>query len=287
MTKRLTKVKFTNLDKILYPEPKITKAQVVEYYIKLAPKILGLLKDRPAVLNRFPDGVDKEGFYEKDAPVGTPPWVKVFKRYSETAKRELAYILCNDLDTLIWLANLAALEIHVTLSKAASFESPDLVLFDIDPEPPASFDDAIDVALLLKEKLDNLNLRSYIKTSGMKGLHVVIPVSEGYAFRQTREFTHHIGQQLAKESKIIVSEFPRSRDPGTVFVDYLQNAHGRTMICPYSLRANPQATVSMPLEWKDVKKGLKPEGFTLLSVIKYEKNSWEGLLTNRQRLEVS
>jgi len=287
MAERLTKVKFTNLDKILYPEAKITKAQIIEYYIKLAPKILKLLADRPAVLNRFPEGVDKPGFYEKDAPVGTPSWVKVFKRYSETAQRELAYILCNDLDTLIWLANLAALEIHVTLSKAASFESPDLVLFDIDPEPPASFNDAIDTALLLKEKLDALSLRSYVKTSGMKGLHVVIPISEGYTFRQTREFTHDIGQQLAKESKIIVSEFPRSRDPGTVFVDYLQNAHGRTMICPYSLRASSQATVSMPLDWKDVKKGLKPQDFTLLSVVKHEKNPWEGLLTDRQRLEVS
>ena len=287
MIERLTKVKFTNLDKILYPEAKITKAQIIEYYIKLAPKILKLLADRPAVLNRFPEGVDKPGFYEKDAPVGTPSWVKVFKRYSETAQRELAYILCNDLDTLIWLANLAALEIHVTLSKAESFESPDLVLFDIDPEPPASFNDAIDVALLLKEKLDALSLHSYVKTSGMKGLHVVIPVSGGYTFRQTREFVHRIGQELAKESEIIVSEFSQSRDAGTVFVDYLQNAHGRTMICPYSLRASSQATVSTPLDWKDVKKGLKPQDFTLFTVVKHEKNPWEGLLTDRQRLEVS
>lgn len=279
-------MKFTNLDKILYPELKITKAQIVEYYIKLAPKILSLLTDRPAVLNRFPDGVDKLGFYEKDAPLGTPSWVKVFKRYSETAERELAYILCNDLDTLVWLANLAALEIHVTLSQAESFESPDLVLIDIDPEPPAGFDDAIDAALLLKEKLDALSLHSYVKTSGMKGLHVVIPVSEGYAFRQTREFAHHIGQQLAKESEIIVSEFSKSRDPGTVFIDYLQNAHGRTMICPYSLRANPKATVSAPLDWRDAEKGLKPEDFTLFTVTKSEKNPWKKLLDDKQQLEV-
>jgi len=286
MTEGLTRVKFTNLDKILYPELKITKAQIVEYYIKLAPKILSLLTDRPAVLNRFPDGVDKLGFYEKDAPLGTPSWVKVFKRYSETAERELAYILCNDLDTLVWLANLAALEIHVTLSQAESFESPDLVLIDIDPEPPAGFDDAIDAALLLKEKLDALSLHSYVKTSGMKGLHVVIPVSEGYAFRQTREFAHHIGQQLAKESEIIVSEFSKSRDPGTVFIDYLQNAHGRTMICPYSLRANPKATVSAPLDWRDAEKGLKPEDFTLFTVTKSEKNPWKKLLDDKQQLEV-
>jgi bifunctional non-homologous end joining protein LigD len=287
VAEKFTKVKFTNLDKILYPELKITKAQVIEYYIKMAPKMLGFLANRPAALNRFPNGVAEEGFYEKDAPSGTPSWVKIFKRYSEFAERELAYILCNDLDTLVWLGNLAALEIHLTLSKADSFESPDLVLFDIDPEPPANFNDAMDTALLLKEKLNALSLHSYVKTSGMKGLHVVIPVSEGYTFRQSRKFVHSIGQQLAKESEIIVSEFPRSREPGTVFIDYLQNSHGRTMICPYSLRATPHATVSAPLDWNEVKKGIKPKDFNLFSVIKREKNPWEGMLKDRQRLEVS
>jgi bifunctional non-homologous end joining protein LigD len=284
---KLTKVKFTNLDKILYPEIKITKAQVIEYYIKMAPKMLELLANRPAVLNRFPNGVAEEGFYEKDAPSGTPSWVKTFKHYSETAKRELSYVLCNDLDTLVWLGNLAALEIHLTLSKAESFESPDLVLFDIDPEPPLGFDHVINVVLLLKEKLDALGLHSYVKTSGKKGMHIIIPVKEGYTFQQTREFVHNIGKQLTRESEIIVSELPQSREPGTVFIDYLQNSHGRTMICPYSLRATPQATVSTPLDWNEVRKGIKPEGFNLFSVVKREKNPWEGMLKDRQRLEVS
>ncbi|HVP40930.1 MAG TPA: non-homologous end-joining DNA ligase [Candidatus Krumholzibacteriaceae bacterium] len=287
MPEKLTKVKFTNLDKILYPEIKITKAQVIEYYIKMAPKMLELLANRPAVLNRFPNGVAEEGFYEKDAPSGTPSWVKTFKHYSETAKRELSYVLCNDLDTLVWLGNLAALEIHLTLSKAESFESPDLVLFDIDPEPPLGFDHVINVVLLLKEKLDALGLHSYVKTSGKKGMHIIIPVKEGYTFQQTREFVHNIGKQLTRESEIIVSELPQSREPGTVFIDYLQNSHGRTMICPYSLRATPQATVSTPLDWNEVRKGIKPEGFNLFSVVKREKNPWEGMLKDRQRLEVS
>lgn len=287
MANKLTKVRFTNLDKIIYPEMKITKAKIIEYYIKMAPRMLEFLKNRPAVLTRFPDGVDKEGFYEKNAPAGTPSWVKVSRRYSETAKREISYILCDDLDTLIWLGNLAALEIHLTLSKADSFEKPDLMLFDIDPEPPLTFDDVVVVALLLKEELDALDLRSYVKTSGKKGIHVVVPVKEGGTFQQTREFAHTIGKQLAKESKIIVSEFPRSRERGTVFADYLQNSHGRTMICPYSLRATPKATVSMPLEWKEVRKGIKPEDFNLFSAVKREKNPWEGILKDRQRLEVS
>jgi bifunctional non-homologous end joining protein LigD len=216
--------------------------------------------------------------------MGTPPWVKTFRRYSETAKREIHYIVCNDLDTLLWLANLAALEIHMTLSRADSFESPDLALIDIDPEPPASYDDAVGVALLLKEQLDALGLRAYIKTSGKKGLHAVIPVVDGYTFRQTREFVHQIGKQLARESDIVVSEFSKSRDPGTVFIDYLQNSHGRTMICPYSLRATSRATLSMPLEWTQIRHGLNPEEFNILSALENQGNPWKDLFHDKQRL---
>jgi bifunctional non-homologous end joining protein LigD len=287
MSEKFTKVEFTNLDKVLYPALQITKAKVIEYYIKEAPDMLELLFNRPAVLTRFPNGVDKEGFYEKDAPTGTPSWVGIFKRYSETAQREIAYILCNDLDTLAWIANLAALEIHMTLSKTDSYEHPDFVFLDIDPEPPAGFNDAVSTALLLKEKTDTLSLKSYVKTSGKKGLHIIIPIINEYTYRQTREFAHQIGKQLTKESTIVVSEFSQSRVPGTVFIDYLQNSHGRTMVCPYSLRATPQATVSTPLVWDDVKKGLKPEEFNLFTVAKLEENPWEGLLETRQRLEVS
>jgi len=286
VTEKLTRARFTNLGKILYPEIKITKAQVIEYYVKMAPKMLGFLADRPAVLNRFPNGVSEEGFYEKDAPSGTPSWVKIFKKYSESAEREIAYVLCNDLDTLVWLGNLAALEVHITPSMASTFESPDFVFFDIDPEPPLGFDDVVNVALMLKEKLDHLGVRSYMKTSGKKGMHTIIPV-KAYTFQQAREFVHEIGRQLAKESELVVSEFSRSREPGTIFIDYLQNSHGRTMICPYGLRATALATVSTPLDWGEVKKGLKPDDFTLFSVVKREKNPWEGLLEDRQRLEVS
>jgi bifunctional non-homologous end joining protein LigD len=287
MGKPLTKVEFTNLTKILYPDPKITKAKVIEYYVKKAPLMLDMLADRPIVLTRFPDGIDKPGFYEKDAPLGTPSWVETFKRYSESAERDINYIIVNELDTLVWLANLAALEMHMTLAKKDSFESPDLVLFDIDPEPPADFDDAIGVTILLKEKLDKLGLASYVKTSGKKGLHVIIPIIGDYTFLQTREFVHQIGKYLTKESDIVVSEFSKSKDPGTVYIDYLQNSHGRTMVCPYSLRATPNATVSTPLNWEDVKKGIKPDVFNMFNVAKIENAPWKGILMNRQKLEVA
>jgi bifunctional non-homologous end joining protein LigD len=286
LNEKLTKVDFTNLDKILFPKLGITKAQVVEYYIRAAPKMLELLADRPIVLTRFPNGIDEKGFYEKDAPQGTPPWVKTVKIYSETAKHNVEYVLVNDLDTLIWLANLAAIEIHMPLSRVDAREKPGFVLFDIDPEPPATFQDAISVALSLKEKLDQLGLQSYVKTSGKKGLHIVIPIQRDYTYLVTREFAHVIGQHLAKETEIVVSEFSETKKPNKVFMDYTQNSHGKTMVIPYGLRATPQATVSTPLEWTEVKKGLKPEEFNLFSVVEHKKDPWKGILQNTQKLEV-
>ncbi len=286
MMHELTKVSFTNLDKILYPGLDLKKSRVIEYYIRIAPLMLPFLRDRAIVLNRYPDGIGRAGFYEKDSPSGKPPWVKTFKRYSQTAHREINYIICNDLDTLVWMANLASLEINITLSAADSFDTPDLVLFDLDPEPPVTFDEAMDVALLLKEKLDGLNFKSYVKTSGKKGLHVVLPVVGSYNFRQTREFVHQFGKFLARESDLIVSEFSKSRDPGTVFIDYLQNNRGKTMIAPYSLRAEPSAPVSTPLEWGELKKGLRPEEFNIFTILKRKKDPWEGLLESKQKLEV-
>src|SRR4030067_2861976 len=142
--KDLTKVDLKNLDKIFYPEIKVTKGQVVEYYIRLAPKMLPIIADRPLVLTRYPDGVDKDkvSFYEKNSPEGTPEWVKTKTIYSETSQRDIDYIICNDLDTLIWLANLAAIEIHMPFSKVDSREKTDFVLFDADSEPPASLEAA-------------------------------------------------------------------------------------------------------------------------------------------------
>jgi bifunctional non-homologous end joining protein LigD len=283
---KLTKVEFSNLDKALYSDAGITKAQVIEYYIRLAPKMLTILTDRPLALARFPDGIDKPGFYEKDAPPGTPRWMKTFTRYSETAQRQVRYVVCNNLDTLLWLANLAALELHVSLSRMDQFEKPDIILFDFDPNPPADVDNVVEAVLLLKEKLEALGLRSFVKTSGKRGLHVVIPIIREYTFKQTREFVHQVARSLNKESPIIISEFQKVKQPGTVYVDYLQNAHGKTMVCPYSLRAVPRATVSTPLDWKEVKKGLKPEEFTLAKTMKTVSNPWQNLLTEKQRLVV-
>ena len=281
---RLTKARFTNLNKIIYPDLKISKSKIIEYYIKIAPKILNYLEDRLLVTTRYPDGINKEGFYEKNAPKGTPSWVETYRRYSKTTKRNLDYIICNNLDTLLWLANLAALELHIPLAKKNSYEKPDLILFDIDPEPPADINNAIEIAKLLKEFLDDLSLVSFIKTSGKKGFHILVPIIPENSYKITREFVHQIGKKLSKENNFIVSEFSRSQEPGTVYLDYVQNSLGKTMICPYSLRATRIASVSTPLDWNHLQKGLKPEKFNIFSVVETKSNPWHGFWDQKQKL---
>ncbi len=286
--KQLTKVELKNLDKIFYPKIKVTKAQIIEYYIKLAPKILPIIADRPLVLTRYPDGIEGEkvSFFEKNAPEGTPNWVKTKKIYSPTSKRDVHYIVCNDLDTLIWLANLAALEIHMPFSKIESLDKPDLLFFDVDPEPPATLSDAAEVALLLKDKLLDLGLTPFVKTSGKKGLHVVIPINPDHTFEKARACVHEVGIELAKENEIVVSEFKDTKKPGKVFADYLQNSPLRTMVVPYSLRPTPDATASTPLEWSEVKKGINPSDFNIFTVVKRKSDPWKNIFEKRCKLEI-
>jgi bifunctional non-homologous end joining protein LigD len=281
---KVGRVSVTNLDRVIYPELHVAKKEVIEYYIRIAPRMLPFLADRPLVMQRFPDGVDFPGFYEKDAPQGTPPWVRLHAQYSETPGREIRYVVCDDPDTLVWLANLAALELNIMLYRTDAPAVPDMLLFDLDPEPPAGFPEATASALLLREVLDELGLPSFPKTSGKKGIHVVTPLVREYSFDQTRNFVHAMGILLAKRSPLIVSERSQTNEPGTVLIDYLQNVGGKTMISPYSLRATPEATVSMPLSWQEVRSGIAPEDFTIFTASSRRKDPWEGFFDTMERL---
>jgi bifunctional non-homologous end joining protein LigD len=269
---------------VLYPAAGITKQDVLMYYIRVAPFLLPFLHDRPVTMHRFPDGVGGEGFFEKDAPAGTPEFVDRFTRWSETAGRNVHFVLCNNLDTLLWIANLASLEIHTTLSTASSYAFPDLLLFDIDPEPPLTFDDVIDVAHVVREHLEGRAIRPFVKTSGKKGVHIVVPLSGGCPFSEVRDFVHGIGRVIARDTPRVVSEFSRSRDRGTVFIDYLQNAPGRTMAAPYSLRATTGATVSAPVRWEDLRPGVRAEDFNIKTVISRDEDPWRDFFEDRQKI---
>lgn len=280
----LTRVTLTNLGREMYPALHATKQEVITYYIRMAPRILPFVHNRPLTMHRYPGGVGGENFYEKDAPQGTPDYVDLFTRYTKTADREVHFVLCNNLDTLIWLANLASLELHVTLSTAGAYDSPDLLLFDIDPEPPLTFDETTDVALIVHERLEEEGIRSYVKTSGKKGLHIVVPLSAGYRFDEIRTFAHTMGKTIARDTPHVVAEFPHSRDPGTIFIDYLQNAHGKTMAAPYSLRATDTATVSAPLSWDQLRHGVRPEDFNIRTMLSGNEDPWRGIFDTRQTI---
>ena len=286
--KGLTKVKLTNLDKVFYPKIGVTKGNIVEYYVKMAPRILPVVRDRPLVLTRYPDGVEggKFSFFEKDAPMGTPEWVKTKTIHSPSAKRDVHYIVCNDLDTLIWLANLAALEIHMPFSTINDLDRPDFLFFDVDPEPPATLSDAAEAALLLKDMLCDLDMTPFVKTSGKKGLHVVIPIIPSNTFDQVRTFVHSVGIELSKKSDMIVSEFKDTKKPGKIFADYLQNSPMRTMVVPFSLRPTIEASVSTPLEWREVRKGINPSDFNIFSVVKRASDPWKNIFDSKCKLEI-
>jgi len=281
----LTRVKLSNLDKILYPELSLSKADIIGYYIKAAPWMLPYLKDRALVRTRYPDGVNEENFYEKDAPKGTPDWVETFTKYSASVEKDTSYVVCNDLDTLIWLANLAALELHIPLSSTNSVGEPDLILFDVDPEPPAGLSESVTAALILRDYIEALGLKPFVKTSGKKGIHVVVPLVPGYSFNDTSSFVHAVAIELTSKSSFIVSERSQTNIPGTVLLDYPQNSERGTMIAPYSLRAVREATVSTPLEWAELP-NLRPFDWNIFNVFDRKGDPWKDLFEERFKLPI-
>lgn len=279
----LTRVKFSNLDKLLFPELRITKSDIIEYYIKIAAMMLPFLRNRTLVRTRYPDGINEVGFYEKDIPKGTPEWVQTHKKYSKSSEKYTNYVVCNDLDTLLWLSNLAAIELHIPLSKIDSVKEPDLLLFDVDPEPPAALPEAIKTALILRDYLENIGFASFVKSSGKKGLHVVIPIESGYSFDETSSFVHAVAIELAKKHEFIVSERSQTDIPGTVLLDYPQNSERGTMISPYSLRAVREATVSTPLDWDELP-SLRPFDWNIYNVADRNKEPWKNFFSERFKL---
>jgi bifunctional non-homologous end joining protein LigD len=236
----------SNLDKVLYPEVGFTKAAVVDYYVRIAPMLLPHLRDRAVTMVRYPDGVDGGSFFEKRCPSHAPEWVRT------AAVDGLHACMIDDLATLVWVANLAALELHVLQATATHPDVPTAVVFDLDPGPPATIVDCCRVGLALRELLDRLGLESVVKTSGSKGLHLAMPV-HGASADETKDFARALGQLLAKsdpERVTIVME--RAERRGKVFVDWSQNDRHKTTVAPYSLRARSRPQVSTPVSWDEV-----------------------------------
>jgi bifunctional non-homologous end joining protein LigD len=252
-------IALSNLDKIMYPETGFTKGQVIDYYKNIARYILPHIENRPITMKRYPNGVGSSHFYEKDAPSHTPAWVEKFQIPRTSENSLINYILINDPATLIWSANLANLEIHPFLAKAPHIDRPTMVVFDLDPGDGANILKSCEVAFLLKDLLERLDLESFVKVSGSKGIHLHVPLNTPVTYEATQPFAKSLAQLLESEHPdLVVSEMPKAKRKGKVFVDWSQNSDHKSTVAVYSLRAMAaRPFVAMPVTWDELTKALK------------------------------
>ncbi len=258
-------LKLTNLDKVLYPKAGFTKGEVVDYYAKVAPAIVPHLAGRPLTLRRFPEGVDdtEAAFFEKRCPKHRPEWVKTAPVSASTGT--IDFCVCEDLPTLVWMAQLAAIELHPSLSLARHLERPTVLAFDLDPGPPADIVDCCRVGMRLRDLFAHFGVESFPKTSGSKGLQVYVPLNGTTSYEETKPFAKAIAQLLEKQTPgEVVSKMKKVERKGKVFVDWSQNHQRKTTIAVYSLRARERPTVSTPVSWEEVERAAKREDATSL-----------------------
>jgi bifunctional non-homologous end joining protein LigD len=286
-------LKLSNLEKVLYPAAGFTKKDVIDYYVRIAPAMILHLSGRPLTRKRYPDGVEGEPFFEKNAPMHKPEWVKTAPIWSGRNRRTIHYILADDLATLVWLANLAALELHPSLSLAKDITCPTEMVFDLDPGPPANIVHCCQVGMWLREIFEHFGLQSFPKTSGSKGLQVYVPLNTPVTYDATKTFAHALAQLLEHDHPdSVLSEMSKQARTGKVFVDWSQNDAHKTTIAVYSLRARERPTVSTPVKWEEVERALKKKDADLLVfeaaqvVARFEKmgDLFEPVLELKQRL---
>src|SRR5215471_14592389 len=253
-------IKLSNLDKVLYPKVSFTKGQVIDYFIRIAPVLLPHLAGRPLTLKRYPEGVEGMHFYEKNCPPYRPDWMQTAKIWSEGNNRYMDYCVAADLPTLVWLANLADLELHVSLSVAPDTQCPTVIAFDLDPGPPADIVQCCQVGLWVRDIFAGFGMEAFAKTSGSKGLQVYVPLNTPVTYDQTKPFARAIARLLeAKYPDRVVSDMKKSLRENKVFVDWSQNDDFKTTVCVYSLRAKERPTASTPVTWQEVETCLKKE----------------------------
>jgi bifunctional non-homologous end joining protein LigD len=286
-------LKLSNLEKVLYPATGFTKKDVIDYYIRIAPAMIPHLSGRALTMKRYPNGVDGEFFYEKNAPKHRPDWVNTVPVWSHGNNRTMHYVEVSDLPTLVWLANLAALELHPSLALAKDVPCPTMMVFDLDPGPPANIVQCCQVGLWLREIFEHFGLQSFPKTSGSKGLQIYVPLNTPTSYDATKPFAHALAQLLEQDHPdLVVSDMKKKIRTGKVFVDWSQNDEHKTTVAVYSLRARERPTVSAPVSWEEVERALKKKDANLLvfeapkTVARFEKmgDLFEPVLTMKQKL---
>jgi bifunctional non-homologous end joining protein LigD len=245
-------LKLTNLDKVLYPDTGFTKGEVIDYYARIAPVMLPHLHDRCVTFRRFPNGVDDKSFFEKRCPSHRPDWVETAPGPGDKGGA-IDYCKLSSAPALVWAANLAALELHTPMSRADDIDNPTMVVFDLDPGPPAAMTECAQVALMIRDALEALDLELLAKTSGSKGLQVYLPLNTTHTQDHARSFALALAQMMEKHhGDLIVTEQKKELRKGKVLIDWSQNAYFKTTVCVYSLRARPHPTVSTPVTWDEV-----------------------------------
>jgi bifunctional non-homologous end joining protein LigD len=288
-------LKLSNLDKVFWPEEGITKGDLLSYYQRVAPVLVPHLKDRPFTMKRYPDGWKGNFFFQKDAPRGMPDWIPtasivVSTRDKPRQKRRIDAPLVNDELALLWMVNMACIDMNTWYSRIDKPDRPDFVLFDLDPSPDVGFRETVQVALLVKEALDTLQLDSFVKTSGSEGIHILVPIARRYTFADTREFSAIIAGALARTHRgLVTTEWSKAKRRG-VLIDSNQNGEGKTIASVYSVRPKPGAPVSTPLRWHEVNEDLDPSAFTMETVlarIEQYGDLFEGVLKTKQSLSAA
>ncbi len=260
-------VALSNLDKVFYTASNFTKAQVIDYYIRIAPVLLPHLTGRPLTLKRYPNGAIAKFFYQKECPSFRPNWLSTVPVWSESKKRSINFCLAQDLPSLIWAVNLAAIELHTSLSRSDDILRPTMLVFDLDPGHPATIVHCAEVALTLYKILLESNLKSFPKTSGSKGMQVYIPLNtQTITYTQTKEFAHTLAKILEQQNpSLVVSKMKKDLRKGKIFIDWSQNDDHKTTVCVYSLRAKKYPTVSTPVTWEEVEAAYQQQAPDLLS----------------------
>jgi bifunctional non-homologous end joining protein LigD len=270
-------VEISNPDKLIFPKDKITKLDLIKYYEKISKTILPHIKGRPITMHRFPDGIRKDGFYQKNVLDYFPKWLSTVRVDTENGKTE--HVLCEDKATLAYLANQACITPHVWLSKTRSLYKPDKLVFDLDP-PNDDFDLVIFAAKKTKQLLDELNLISFVMTTGSSGLHVVVPLDRTFDFDQSRSFAEKVAKTLEKQfNDKLTTEIRKSKRRNRLFIDYLRNSYGQTSVAPYAVRAFDGAPVATPLDWHELnKKDLNSRFYNINNIfnrLRQKPDPWE------------
>lgn len=270
-------VKITRPGKVLFPGDGITKKELSDYYLRIAPLMLPHLRNRPLMMQRFPDGIDHEGFFQKAAGAYYPTWIErvTVKKEGGTVK----HVISNDVQTLLYLANQAVITFHIWLSQVEKLHYPDQMAFDLDPSD-GDFADVVATARSLKKLLDSLGLPPYLKTTGSRGLHIIVPLNREQNFDEVRAFSREVAQiVVAEDPEHRTLEQSKNKRQGRLLIDVNRNAYAQTIVAPFSVRARPGAPISVPLEWRELQnKSLRPDGYTtrnLFNRVEKIDNPWK------------